>query len=167
LQNVEVAPSPYDLQERQSMTFTNLLKFAKYNVTVLCFTGAGNGPRSVPVSVTTLEDIPGPVQSLHIFNIRDRTLDVSWLVPEYPNGQITGYTVECSQVDTVTNTTAVARTFRLKADTHSFTVDELQPQTNYLVKVFASTRPGDGDARVARIQSSVPPSEFVAPHYYN
>ncbi|OWA50313.1 Protein sidekick [Hypsibius exemplaris] len=159
LESVEVPPSPYDLQERQTHTFSGLLKFAPYNVTVLCFTGAGNGPRSHPVTVTTLEDKPGPVQSLHIFNIRDRTLELSWLDPEQPNGLITGFTVQCSEVDGDSNrTTTSGRTFPLRAELHGFTVDGLQPQTNYLVKVFASTKMGDGDARVARIQSSVPPT---------
>ena len=109
--------------------------------------------------MTTLEDFPGPVQTLHITNIRDRSLDVSWEVPESPNGIITGYTVECSQLDTLTNSTAAPRVFRLLADQKKYTVDKLTPQTNYLIKVYASTQIGDGEVRLARIQSSVPPSK--------
>lgn len=158
LRSVEVAPSAYDPLEHQTAQFDNLKKFETYNITIFGFTSAGSGPRSPAIQVTTLEDFPGPVQSLHITNIRDRTLDVSWSVPESPNGIITGYTVECAQLDTLTNSTAASRVFRFP-DLKSFTVTELTPQTNYLIKVYASTTVGDGEVRIARIQSSVPPSE--------
>lgn len=66
-------------------------------------------------------------------------------------------------MDEGANRTAPSRKFPLRAELHGFTVDGLEPQTNYLVKVFASTRLGDGDATVTRIQSSVPPSTYSSP----
>lgn len=38
-----------------------LEKYGSYNLTVLCFTAPGDGPRSEPVEFRTAEDLPGPV----------------------------------------------------------------------------------------------------------
>ena len=179
----------------QSIDWLIDLFFLNCGILFSVFFQAGPGPRSEPVTVTTQEDIPGPVQSLHIFNIRDRTLELSWMDPDYPNGEnitvvdqrsenfifqiknillmpfilifflpsyflgvLTGFTVECGKVDEAANQTAPSRKFPLRPELHGFTVDGLEPQTNYVVKVYASTKLGDGDATVTRIRSSVPPS---------
>ena len=67
--------------------------------------------------------------------------------------------MECGKVDEAANRTALSRKFPLRPELHGFTVDGLEPQTNYMVKVYASTKLGDGDATVTRIRSSVPPSK--------
>lgn len=41
---------------RQSSHVTGLRKFAKYLISVLCFTSKGNGPKSRPITTQTLED---------------------------------------------------------------------------------------------------------------
>jgi protein sidekick len=46
----------------------NLEKFGHYNLTVLCFTAPGDGPRSDPMVVITDEDIPG-MQIFEFFKI--------------------------------------------------------------------------------------------------
>ena len=40
----------------QSAVLTGLYKYAEYQLTVVCFTAAGEGPPSRPVLVRTLED---------------------------------------------------------------------------------------------------------------
>ncbi|RCN25440.1 fibronectin type III domain protein, partial [Ancylostoma caninum] len=54
---VMVDPTSKDLV----VVVEGLEKFGHYNVTVLCYTSPGDGPRSHPLLVVTDEDIPGPV----------------------------------------------------------------------------------------------------------
>lgn len=46
------------LPDEQNITVVvgDLEKFGHYNVTVLCFTSPGDGPRSAPVEAVTFED---------------------------------------------------------------------------------------------------------------
>ncbi|RXG58556.1 Protein sidekick [Armadillidium vulgare] len=53
--SVRVAPSPYP-DANESTTVKNLDKFTEYYVTVLCFTHPGDGKRSEPILIKTLED---------------------------------------------------------------------------------------------------------------
>ena len=53
---VAVPPSLFDPLAEQSALLEGILKYTDYQVTVLCFTSPGDGPRSAPVSVKTAED---------------------------------------------------------------------------------------------------------------
>ena len=53
---VAVPPSLFDPLAEQSALLEGILKYTDYQVTVLCLTSPGNGPRSAPVSVKTAED---------------------------------------------------------------------------------------------------------------
>lgn len=46
---------PYSLL-RMERTVTDLEKYVAYNITVLCFTAPGDGPRSRPIEIKTKED---------------------------------------------------------------------------------------------------------------
>ncbi|XP_055334762.1 protein sidekick-like [Paramacrobiotus metropolitanus] len=158
IKKIEVAPSPYDPSERLSTVVDSLDKYTAYSVTVLCFTGAGSGPKSIAVPVTTMEDTPGPVHNLHVFDIRDRSIKLSWNIPEHPNGIVTDFVIECGQFEMETNATINVQKFRLEGWRRSFTIESLQPQTNYALKVLAETKVGAGEVRVVRIRSSMPPT---------
>ncbi|KAK6013259.1 fibronectin type III domain protein [Ostertagia ostertagi] len=62
-----------------------------YNVTVLCYTSPGDGPRNHPVLVVTDEDTPGPVNGLSIAEVMFNGAVVMWDLPEHPNGIITRF----------------------------------------------------------------------------
>ena len=66
------------------LTFKNIIS---------AFNPAGEGPRSDPVSVKTLQGIPGPPANLKFGEITMNTLKVSWDPPVKPNGEILGYIV--------------------------------------------------------------------------
>lgn len=53
---VSVPPNLLDPLTEQSSVIDGLEKFTEYNITVLCFTEPGDGPRSDYVLVTTKED---------------------------------------------------------------------------------------------------------------
>jgi protein sidekick len=67
--------------------------YTNYTVSILGFNPAGEGPRSDPVSVKTLQGIPGPPDNLKFSEITMNTLKVIWEPPEKPNGEILGYIV--------------------------------------------------------------------------
>lgn len=53
---LSVPPNPNDPIGEQSLYINGLKKFTYYSVVVLCYTGAGDGPASLPMSVRTEED---------------------------------------------------------------------------------------------------------------
>lgn len=67
--------------------------YTRYIITILCFNPAGDGPKSDPVYVRTLQDLPGPVANLSFTDITMNSLKVVWDSPARPNGEIVGYLV--------------------------------------------------------------------------
>ena len=67
--------------------------YTNYSISILAFNPAGEGPRSDPVSVKTLQGIPEPPVDLKFNEITMNTLKVSWDPPVKPNGEILGYVV--------------------------------------------------------------------------
>lgn len=67
--------------------------YTRYIITILCFNPAGDGPKSDPSYVRTLQDLPGPVANLSFTDITMNSLKVVWDSPVRPNGQIVGYLV--------------------------------------------------------------------------
>ena len=67
--------------------------YVEYIITILCFNPAGDGPKSEPVRVRTLPDLPGPVASVGFQDITMNSLKLVWEKPLKPNGQILGYLV--------------------------------------------------------------------------
>lgn len=57
-----VAPSPYT-DANESAVLENLEKYTEYYITVLCYTHPGDGKRSQPIKIRTLED--GKLQAIH------------------------------------------------------------------------------------------------------
>lgn len=67
--------------------------YTNYSISILAFNPAGEGPRSDPIQVKTLQGIPGPPANLKFSEITMNTLKVSWEPPLKPNGEILGYIV--------------------------------------------------------------------------
>ncbi|KAK2533703.1 hypothetical protein Q9233_004917 [Columba guinea] len=84
---VTIAP---DFHGVHSGCITSLKKYTAYYTSVLCFTTPGDGPRSTPQLLRTLEDKPGAVGHLSFTEILDTSLKVSWQEPVEKNGIITG-----------------------------------------------------------------------------
>ncbi|XP_032779959.2 protein sidekick isoform X2 [Daphnia magna] len=150
---VTVPPSPFDPLAEQTALVGGVQKYTEYQITVLCFTSPGDGPRSGHVTVKTAEDVPDEVSSLRFDEISDRSVRVSWSPPEKDNGKLTGYTVRWSVKD-------MPHTLKVKnvtADITSLVVNSLQPTTHYTFEVAAWTSTGIGAIRTATIQSGIEP----------
>lgn len=88
--SIRVGPSTGDPRDDQEEIFGGLAKYRSYNITVLCYTSAGDGPRSEELTVCTKQDIPGPVKRMTFENVLDSSLELLWEPPQEPNGIILG-----------------------------------------------------------------------------
>ncbi|XP_053678622.1 protein sidekick [Anopheles nili] len=152
-----VPPNLLDPLAEQSVVLAGLDKHTAYNVTVLCFTDPGDGERSVPVPVRTLEDVPDEVSALQFSGISDREVSVAWDPPRRSNGVLVGYQVRYyikDHPETVRSVNLTAEQTRLK-------VTHLTATTHYTFEVSGWTAVGAGPPRIATIQSGIEP---VLPH---
>ncbi|CAH1794891.1 unnamed protein product [Owenia fusiformis] len=151
----------------QSATVEDLRKYTQYDITVLCYTGKGDGPKSASIALTTKEDIPDAVSSLEFTDITFTSVKVSWTPPENINGELVGYTLQWVKKN-ITATTKRRRRRNveeriLPPGTLSDDITNLQPETVYTISIFASSRVGPGPVRSADIESGVPPEPPGAP----
>ncbi|XP_059054428.1 protein sidekick [Achroia grisella] len=154
---VSIPPNLLDPLTEQSAIISGLEKFANYNISVLCFTEPGDGPRTDFVLVRTKEDIPDEVGSLQFDDISDRAVRVAWSPPKKSNGILIGYKLTYQIIDD-------ENSFReevLPPNVTSIKIEHLQASTHYRLSLRALTAVGEGAARTATIQSGVEP---VLPH---
>ncbi|XP_050687397.1 protein sidekick-like isoform X4 [Eriocheir sinensis] len=147
-----VAPKPYP-DANESSILGNLEKYTEYYITVLCYTHPGDGVRSQPIKIRTLEDVPDPVLNLKFEDISDRSVTVHWDEPEKSNGILKGYTLSYMVKDSPHSKTIK----NLTADVSTYTVTELSATTYYTFEVYAWSGVGPGVPRVATLQSGVEP----------
>ncbi|XP_062359287.1 protein sidekick-1 [Cinclus cinclus] len=153
---VTIAP---DFHGVHSGCITNLKKFTTYYTSVLCFTTPGDGPRSPPQILCTLEDKPGAVGHLSFTEILDTSLKVSWQEPVEKNGIITGYQISWEVYGR--NESRLART--LSNSTLEYKITGLASLTTYTIEVAAVTAQGSGSVTSSTISSGVPPELPGAP----
>ncbi|XP_052737459.1 protein sidekick isoform X2 [Bicyclus anynana] len=154
---VSVPPNLLDPLTEQTALITGLEKFTEYNISVLCFTEPGDGPRSDFVLVRTKEDKPDEIVNLQFDDISDRAVRVSWSPPKKSNGVLIGYKLKYQIKE---NPDSLKEEVLPPSNT-SIRVEHLQASTQYQFWVSALTAVGEGGPRSAVIQSGVEP---VLPH---
>ncbi|XP_005054485.1 PREDICTED: protein sidekick-1 [Ficedula albicollis] len=158
-ESVTVVTITPDFHGVHSGCITNLKKFTPYYTSVLCFTTPGDGPRSPPQLLRTLEDKPGAVGHLSFTEILDTSLKVSWQEPVEKNGIITGYQISWEVYGR--NESRLARS--LSNSTLEFKITGLSSLTTYTIEVAAVTAHGSGSVTSSTISSGVPPELPGAP----
>ncbi|CAD5226006.1 unnamed protein product [Bursaphelenchus xylophilus] len=146
---VKVVPDQTRLREKVE----DLEKFGHYNMTVVCYTNAGDGPRSDPIEVVTEEDVPGPVPSISFDQVQFSSVVVQWEAPVEPNGVLIKYILrhwETSKPDD-------KQTIEVTADQNNVTVEGLKASTQYSVDIQALTKVGASPRTEAKFESGVPP----------
>ncbi|KAI1726479.1 fibronectin type III domain-containing protein [Ditylenchus destructor] len=146
---VRVFPEPSRIVEHIS----RLEKFGHYNVTVLCFTSPGDGPRSDPIEVITAEDVPGPVASIMFDQITSDSVIIQWEKPSEPNGLILKYVIQYWE----SKKEYGKKEIQVSAEENSITIEDLAPTTRYSVSIQAVTKMGTGEIVDANFESGVTP----------
>ncbi|XP_070176149.1 uncharacterized protein [Littorina saxatilis] len=105
----------------------------RYSYKVRAYTEGDMTSFSEVVTVTTEEDLPGPVSNLHVLGCTISQLKIGWEPPEVPNGVIKGYYVYQGR-------NMVEHTSDLSA-----IITGLTAHTPYEVQVCAATAKGKGE----------------------
>ncbi|XP_014211856.1 protein sidekick [Copidosoma floridanum] len=143
-----VTDSPQELENKQeeeievvsasnsthSLVFLD--KYTEYRMQVLAFNIAGDGPRSLPITVRTKQAIPGPPQNLQFSNITLTSLRVSWDPPKLRNGEIVGYFVS---YQTAVPNDRFSKQVKQKVVETNLLVQSLEEEVTYTFIVQAET----------------------------
>ncbi|XP_037889143.1 protein sidekick isoform X3 [Glossina fuscipes] len=111
-------------------------KFTEYRIQILAFNPAGDGPRSLPITVKTLQGLPSAPQNLRFEDITMQSLKVSWDVPKFRNGEILGYLVT---YETTEENEKFSKQVKQKVSSTSLLVQNLEEEVTYTFTVRAQT----------------------------
>uniref|UniRef100_A0A1B6E7X3 protein-tyrosine-phosphatase n=1 Tax=Clastoptera arizonana TaxID=38151 RepID=A0A1B6E7X3_9HEMI len=132
-----------------SFLFDELKRWMDYRIWVLAGTSVGDGPPSYPITVRTLEDVPGDPQDVKVHEINSTAIHVQWKPPveKDRNGIIRGYHIHVQEIKEEGKSllNEPMRFDVLDGAALELNVSGLQPDTKYSVQVAALTRKGDGD----------------------
>ncbi|XP_046802357.1 protein sidekick isoform X3 [Lucilia cuprina] len=111
-------------------------KFTEYRIQILAFNPAGDGPRSSPITVKTLQGLPSAPQNLRFEDITMQSLKVSWDAPKFKNGEILGYLVT---YETTEENEKFSKQVKQKVSGTSLMVQNLEEEVTYTFTVRAQT----------------------------
>ncbi|XP_060598307.1 protein sidekick-like [Ruditapes philippinarum] len=137
----------------------NLKPFTVYEISVLCYTGQGDGPQSNTKAVKTAEDLPSQIEWLGIGEVTEESVTINWKPPIERNGIIIGYTLlYWRKKDNRTR-----ERIYLPSSAHTNTLSNLSSMTIYTVSMFASTSVGNGPSQSIDVESWIPPGFPLPP----
>ncbi|XP_052806024.1 LOW QUALITY PROTEIN: cell adhesion molecule DSCAM-like [Mya arenaria] len=128
--------------ESLDVDLSGLDRYTNYSVQVLAFTRKGEGVRSNPIYVRTMEDVPGRPAGIKAVPASNVSVAVSWRPPTRMNGVLTTYTIYYCN----TSTSAQEMKLDVSPTLSSFLLRDLEPGVDYWVRVTASTRMGEGES---------------------
>ncbi|XP_022907752.1 protein sidekick isoform X2 [Onthophagus taurus] len=130
-EEIEVVPAS---SNSHSLVFLD--KYTEYKIQILAFNPAGDGPRSHPITVKTLQGLPGAPINLAFSDITMNSLNVSWDPPKMRNGEIIGYLVT---YETTEQNEKFSKQVKQKVTTTSLYVQSLEEEITYTFTVRAQT----------------------------
>ncbi|XP_069695045.1 protein sidekick isoform X3 [Periplaneta americana] len=130
-EELEVVPASY---HSHSLVFLD--KFTEYRIQILAFNPAGDGPRSKPITVKTLQGLPGSPSNLRFSDITMSSLRVSWDIPKKRNGEIIGYIVS---YETAEQNERFSKQVKQKVTGTSLVIQTLEEEVTYTFSVRALT----------------------------
>ncbi|KAL1140779.1 hypothetical protein AAG570_000709, partial [Ranatra chinensis] len=130
-EETEVVPATYT---SHSLVFLD--KYTTYRIQILAFNPAGDGPRSSPITVKTLQGLPGPPRNLRFTEITMTSLIVSWDPPKKRNGELVGYIVT---YETAEQNDRFSKQVKQKVTEPKLEVQTLEEEVTYLFSVRAET----------------------------
>ncbi|KAK3088245.1 hypothetical protein FSP39_016552, partial [Pinctada imbricata] len=149
-----------------SIIITERRAYTTYYVRVRARTLPGAfGQYSNVERIRTLEDYPDPPRNVNVQAVNESSLRVTWMAPLEVKGVVNGYRVKYSHVDGTTTDSVDINS----ASTMEYTISGLEPWTQYVVEVSASTSRGFGQSGPMVIQRTFQavPSKPPPPVYKN
>ncbi|XP_051864687.1 protein sidekick isoform X8 [Drosophila albomicans] len=111
-------------------------KYTEYRIQLLAFNPAGDGPRSAPVTIKTLQGVPSAPLNLRFSDITMQSLEVSWDPPKFLNGEILGYLVT---YETTEENEKFSKQVKQKVSNTTLRVQNLEEEVTYTFTVRAQT----------------------------
>lgn len=146
-----------------SADISSLVPYTNYAMTVLAFNMAGDGPNvTIPLNVTTNQDVPGPPGSLLFVVPSPNSLNMSWDPPILPNGIIEMYEVSFHQYFELDGVTKSVQVLLSPDKTYYFTQPLIEAMT-YNFSIRARTSAGWGQPSTARVTIGPQPGSPEAP----
>ncbi|KAJ8015259.1 hypothetical protein DPEC_G00024270 [Dallia pectoralis] len=133
------------IPEGREVAINNLKPFSTYNIRMFAKNNVGLSTASNVLTITTEEAVPdGPPQDVNVEAISAHSILVQWRAPEpsVQNGQIRGYHIHYSEYSPPEQ--SPLRVVRVMDGGESFTVNNLQGETNYTVSVVTINSAGMG-----------------------
>ncbi len=132
-----------DTQSPLSIVLSDLVEFTVYQVAVSANTSAGEGARSVTVTVTTDPDSASPPRNVQVMALNSTAIEASFSYPAIPRGNISGYIIEYDVSDTsdLSGSDILTLNYTLNPvndmNNRSVSVANLAPFTFYVFRVSA------------------------------
>ncbi|KAJ8966484.1 hypothetical protein NQ317_018469 [Molorchus minor] len=130
-EEIEVVPA-----STTSHSLVFLDKYTEYKIQILAFNPAGDGPRSQPIRVKTLQGLPSAPVNLRFTEITMNSLVVLWDPPKKRNGDIISYIV---MYETTEENERFSKQVKQKVSTTSLQVQSLEEEVTYTFTVKAQT----------------------------
>ncbi|KAG8183435.1 hypothetical protein JTE90_023191 [Oedothorax gibbosus] len=119
----------------------NIMPYTEYSFEVSAATVEGYGPKSKPLIVLTDMTVPSAPLNLNLTSSTNASISVQWEEPIPTNGPILGYFIRWEKtLDSKDNKSSL---FNQTASLNYEIVD-LDPYTNYSIKISAKTKAGYG-----------------------
>ena len=133
------------------VTQYDLLPYHTYTITAYTHNGDYYSDPSIPVTVLTLQSIPGtPPTNLQVNCISPSECILHWDPPIEPNGVITSYTLV---IERLLDTESRVSSFAVSNDSSSYNAENLTPFSSYSWRILASTRAGAGPQNTQRFRT--------------
>ncbi|GIY09917.1 down syndrome cell adhesion molecule-like protein Dscam2 [Caerostris darwini] len=120
----------------------SLEKFTNYSISVLAFTGRGDGVLSEPVHCKTMEDVPSPPADIKALPMLPDAILLSWQPPVLPNGILQQYTL---YQRTTINGRQETKKHTLSPSQHYYEALRLERSKRYEFWVTSSTSAGESE----------------------
>ncbi|KAF8795950.1 Down syndrome cell adhesion molecule-like [Argiope bruennichi] len=120
----------------------NLEKYTNYSISVLAFTGRGDGVLSEPIHCRTMEDVPSPPADIKALPMLPDAILLSWQPPAQPNGILQQYTL---YQRTTTNGRQETKKHTLSPSQHYYEALRLERSKRYEFWVTSSTSAGESE----------------------
>ncbi|XP_036340383.1 Down syndrome cell adhesion molecule-like protein Dscam2, partial [Rhagoletis pomonella] len=140
----------------QYVTVENLRKYTNYTVWVIAYTKVGDGMKTKPFYCRTHEDVPSAPQAIKAIPASSTKIIVSWLPPEFPNGDIIGYTFYMSMLEGGREEGTHKRILGPFVEMHE--TQRTQESATYQFWLTAATKIGEGEKTQV---VTVPPNNKV------